>query len=39
MHVGADAAAEELSWLNRVRDYGEWMTTTCIKISATSTLV
>ena len=24
MHVGADAAADELSWLNRVRDYGEW---------------
>ena len=24
MHVGADAAAQEAAWLNRVRDYGEW---------------
>ena len=24
MHVGADAAADEAAWLNRVRDYGAW---------------
>ena len=24
IHVGADAAADEAAWLNRVRDYGAW---------------